>query len=681
MAFIALVASVVALSGPVTPTGAVVAQPRDEQVLRIASVSPWVTPDGEFQVRFEPSTSVPADADLTITIHQPLDAEDDRTLRAAVQEIVEGQRPERVLQTPSTVPFALLGDPTSGAALTIPIRPTRGDAERVLLPNAGVHPVELVLTRPDGPELWRQTVFLNRLPEPGRTDTEPGPVRVTLVLPIGSAPAVGPDGAPAFSVEEQSQLGAAASLLERVPEAPLTLAVRPNTLDGLVLSDQRWAADLLDALDPQPPDSALVLTPYVEVDAGALVASDETTELQRQMLIGAATTADRIGRTPTVGTWAGDGSITTPVLPVLAAAGVTSLLLPLDSLDLADPADQEGATTSPVVLEGGDGIRALAYDAAVSQRIADSSVESGVRAHQSVSIMMAGWFDAAEQSEPPPLATAVLLSPTTDPAVLESLTSTLASGGPLVAEPDAGPLPDPAPEAQEPSVALVGRTTPDLRDVVAAANETRRQIASYRSMTGEADPDSSLWDQVANESVGSVLDAGARADLHAAVRSGIAAKVALIEPPRSRRVVVTGRDAVIPLRFRNGLPFEVRLIMRARSPRLDIADPTTEIVLQPGENRVDLPVTVQAPGESLLRIDLSSPDGGITIPGPDVPVRSTAISGVGAALSIVSALFLLGWWFRTMRRRRRERARDGGSHPSGEAPSAQVTAGRLDEGG
>jgi len=125
----------------------------------------------------------------------------------------------------------------------------------------------------------------------------------------------------------------------------------------------------------------------------------------------------------------------------------------------------------------------------------------------------------------------------------------------------------------------------------------------------------------------------------------------------------------------------VRLVMRARSPRLEIDEPTTEIVLQPGENRVDLPVRVQAPGESLLRIELSAPDGGITIPGPDVPVRSTAISGVGAALSAVSVLFLLGWWFNTMRRRQRDRARDRRVHPSEEAPAEPVPTGRLGEGG
>ncbi len=678
-----MLAATVGTTRPAAARPAVAQQPaqQPDQPLQVSSVTPWVAPDGEFQVRFAPSTSVPPDADLTVTIHQSLQADDEQSLRESLIGIIEGASPGRVLQTPATVPFGLLGDPAAGATLTIPVRSTRGDAQRILLPNPGIHPIEMVLTRPDGPELWRQTVFLNRLPEPDRTDRAPAPVRVTLLLPVGSAPAVGPGGTASFTGEEQAELSAATSLLSQVPDAPLTLSVRPNTLDGLVRSDQRWAAELLASLRTERDDTSVALASYVEVDSGALVGSGVGAELEQQILVGAGTTASRLGRPPDVSVWAGDDTLTTAVLPILASAGVRSVLLPRDALDPGDAAPAQIATTSAVRLEGGEGIRALALDDEVAERIEDDSVEPGVRAHQGVSLMMAGWFTAAEQPEAVRPATAVLLAPGTDPEILESLTATLDSNGPLVAEPDAGPIPEPPAGSEEPVVALRDRSTPDVRVTVEAADQTRRQISSYRSMTGEADTDATIWDELANESVASTLDARARADLHASVRNSIAAKVALIEPPRARRVVVTSRDTVIPLRFRNGLPFEVRLVMRARSPRLEIDEPTTEIVLQPGENRVDLPVRVQAPGESLLRIELSAPDGGITIPGPDVPVRSTAISGVGAALSAVSVLFLLGWWFNTMRRRQRDRARDRRVHPSEEAPAEPVPTGRLGEGG
>jgi hypothetical protein len=657
-----------------------------EPVLTIASVTPWVAADGEFQVRFDPSTTVPADAQLTITIHQPLD--DDEELRSAVQEVIDGGSSGRVLQTPVTVALSALGDPTTGASLSIPIRSGRGERDRVLLPNPGVHPVDLVLTSPDGPELWSQTVFLNRLPDGVAVDGQgdgdadaPEPVRVTMVLPVESPPAVGTDGRATFGIEDRSQLVSVSSLLDAVPDAPLTLSVRPNTLDGLARSSEPWAADLLEQLGDDAGDTVVVQRPYAAVDSGGLVASGEPGELERQIVVGAGTLAGRLGRSATSTSWTGDATVTDEALGLLAGTGVRALLVPVEQLQLPDGVSESTAMTAPVRLSDGDGVQALAYDSAISQRLADGSTDPAVRAHQSVSLMMAAWFDADGSSSTEALATAILLAPGTEAAVLASLSATLRSGGPLVADPAAGPLPEGAPTADQPVARLVPRTTPDLRAAVGATNETRRQISAYRSMTANADPDTVLWDELTNESMASTLDTGERMALHTAVRSAIAERVARIEPPPSRRVLLTSDDTDIPLRFRNDLPYEVRLLMRARSPRLQIDQPATEIVLQPGPNVIDLPVTVQAPGESLLRIELSSPDGGIIVPGPDVPVRSTAISGVGAALSIVSILFLLGWWLRTRRRHRRERARDAGAHPSLDTPVEPTAADRLGEGG
>lgn len=650
-------------------------------LLAIASVSPWVAPDGEFQVRFSPSTSVPGDAQLTVTIHQSLESSSEESVRTQVERIIDGASPGPFLRAPITTAFDDLGDPRTGATLTIPVRATRQDSERVLLPNPGIHPVELVLTSGDGPELWSQTVFLNRLPvteddtddgaDDGDASTDggqdgPAPVRVSLVLPVESTPSVGNDGAAAFDVAEQGQLAAAASLLQAVPDAPLTLAVRPNTLDGLARSTQPWASSLLEVLSDDVDQGVVVQRPYVDVDTAALVASERSREVDRQVLIGAATVRERLGRSTDASTWTLDDSVSTGSLPVLARTGVTSLLMPVESLRLPPDVDEQDAVTSPLELEGGEGIRVLGYDSAVSLRLADTGVDPSVRAHQGVALMLAGWFTAAEQRDPPALASAVLVSPTVEPEVLESLQSTLTADGPLVAAPRAGSLP--ARGAEEPDTApmasLAPRATSDVRGTVEQVDEIRRLVAAYRSMTGEADPQTPLWDELSDQAMAATLDPAERSEMLATVRGGIGNQVAQIVPPRERRVVLTSEDTVIPLRFRNDLPFDVTLVMRVRSPRLDIEEPTSEVVLEPGENRVDVAVTVQAPGESLLRIALSSPDGGITVPGPDVPVRSTAISGVGAALSIVSVLFLMAWWFRTMRRGRRERARSNGSHPS-----------------
>ena len=385
----------------------------DDPMVQVASVSPWVEPEGEFQVRFGPSSTIPPGTQLTVTIHETLRATDDASLRSEVNDVIEGGSTGRILQAPVTVPFDQLGDATTGAVLSIPIRSTRGDPDRVFLPNPGIHPVDLVLTGPEGPELWSQTVFLNRLLFDNSDD--PSPVRVSLVLPVQSGPAVGTDGSGTFTVEQRAQLSSVTSLLESVPEAPMTLAVRPNTLDGLERTTEPWAGDLLESLRVGRRDNVVLRLPYVPIDTAALVEADEPGQIEQQLLVGSGTVAQRIGRATSATTWTLDRSVSTPALPLLERLGVESLIVGVGTLQLPPGLDEDQVMTSPVRLGGSEDLQALAYDSIVSQRLADARVDPGLRAHEGVSLMMAGWFSASRRRAPLPLATAILVTPSTGP--------------------------------------------------------------------------------------------------------------------------------------------------------------------------------------------------------------------------------------------------------------------------
>ena len=660
-----------------------------DDVLSIASVSPWVEPDGEFQVRFGPSPRVPADAQLTVTIHQALDPDDGESLRDALQDIFEGAAPGRILRAPITSTFAELGDPANGALVRIPVRSARADSDRILLPNAGIHPVELVLTSADGPELWSKVVFLNRLPEPPAEDEEGEgaegqvaegrgrpPVDVTLLLTMTSAPPIQADGSASFTVEEQATLGSAAALLAQVPEAPLTIAARPNTLDGLTLSDDPWSEDVLAPLTDAGSARAHVALPYTNLDSGGLVASGDAEELTHQIDLGRATVERITGRPPLSDTWLLDDTVTSGSLSTLARAGIDALVLPAELLELPEDVDRADVVSRPVELRGDSGIRALAYDGIVSGLLAGTAGDPGGRANEVVTMLMATWFDdPAPDAESGP-ASVVLVTSGTDPQLLRALTPSLTGGGPLRAEAGTSPVPAIDPDSEQGSAGLTARRTTDQSGAVTAARGTRRITDAYRSMTGEADPLLWSWQRMVDQTVASGIDDGRRLGMHLEVRDAVQARVDSIEAPRSRSVLLTSRRQTVPLRFRNDLPFDVTLRLRARSPRLEIEGGDTQrIVLHPGENRVDLPVTVQAPGESLLRVELRSPVPGIELEGPDIPVRSTAISGVGAALSIVSALFLVGWWVHTNRKERRKGAKLTGGHPSGPGGTGSLRSG------
>jgi hypothetical protein len=647
------------------------------EILSVSSVSPWVTADGEFQIRFAPSDEVPADARITVTIHQSVEPGD--SLREAVDDIIDGAAPGKVLQAPVTRPVTDYGDTSDGLVLTIPIRSRTADSERILLPNPGIHPVQLVLTSADGPELWSTVVFLNRLPA-GDGPTRPPPVNVSLVLPIGSGPAIGTDGTGSFSIEERAALTSVAALLREVADVPLLLVPRPNTLDGLLLTDEAWSQELLELIGEEDREHGVLAMPYAAVDSGGLVASGAAAELSRQLELG-RDTVERAARRPSVpGVWALDDTLTPDALNALSRSGVDSVLLPAGLMTPPPGTDEEELAAWPRSLAGGSGMRALAFDSDVSGRLAGTTANPGERAHEIVTMLMATWFDHS----PTPRGTAtpgagpsaaILVTSGTDPRVLQALAPSLSGNGPLRSRTDQSPVPA-VRAGQDESAELAPRRPTAQRGAVAAADATRRLTDAYRSMTAEGDSDLWALERVNDQTMSTAVGDGKRLEMHLAVRDAIDRKVAQVEPPRARRVVVTSRRTTIPLRFRNDLPFDVRLVLQARSTRLAIeGGESRTVVLAPGENRIDLPVTVRAPGESLLRIELSSPVPGIELDGPGVPIRSTAISGVGAAMSAVSFAFLIGWWVHTHRRRRRNDRQASGVHPSGTGGTGTVPPG------
>jgi hypothetical protein len=66
-------------------------------------------------------------------------------------------------------------------------------------------------------------------------------------------------------------------------------------------------------------------------------------------------------------------------------------------------------------------------------------------------------------------------------------------------------------------------------------------------------------------------------------------------------------------------------------------------------------VQARTSGDTALTIVLESPDRSLRINRTLLTVRSTAASGVGIVLSAGAAVFLVVWWGRDIRRRRRDR--------------------------
>ena len=114
-------------------------------------------------------------------------------------------------------------------------------------------------------------------------------------------------------------------------------------------------------------------------------------------------------------------------------------------------------------------------------------------------------------------------------------------------------------------------------------------------------------------------------------------------------------EVVIELEGSNRLSF----------PNGDEVDAT----LSTGRNRVAVRVRAPTSGDSPLRMRVLSPDRRVVLAETRYTVRSTAVSGVGLVLTIGAFGFLLLWWVRHWRSRRRHgRHASADRHPSAVTP-------------
>jgi hypothetical protein len=81
------------------------------------------------------------------------------------------------------------------------------------------------------------------------------------------------------------------------------------------------------------------------------------------------------------------------------------------------------------------------------------------------------------------------------------------------------------------------------------------------------------------------------------------------------------------------------------------------VVLKHGTTSFIVRVHTRTSGDSSLQLQVLSPAGRVQLARAELTIRSTAISGVAIALTAGAAAFLLFWWFRSISRRHRRRAK------------------------
>ncbi|MDW3220318.1 MAG: DUF6049 family protein [Acidimicrobiales bacterium] len=439
-------------------------------------------------------------------------------------------------------------------------------------------------------------------------------------------------------------------LIERLdatgPGLDTTFSLRPETLSALASEDPEALAEIVDRIDGRP----LLRSPWVAMDEEAWRFAGEADQVIAGYALGNDTVEELAGTAPS-GIVRLDADATPATLAVLRAAGTNVVIATDDQLDPATGAAE--ADTPFTVLDGnGVAMTALRIDDSLHDTLADDDPE--LAGFHALAELITGIYDDR------PADTATLLDlDRIDPVARDVLLAGIDDRREIrvvavsaLASLDPERLGGTAMRAElRPSAA------PDISDIADDLQAARSAISILSSML---EPETAgidaltrqLWAAVSSDL--SSTEATAYAD---AVFAEVLERTTGIEVPPGDRITLTDRRTDLPLTIVNSqaVPLNVELVLSAEKIRFPDGDRRT-LRLQPGANHIVIPVETLASGDARVTATVVSPGGAFELASGAVDIRSTAISGLGLAISIVALVILGVWWIRTILRVRRNRA-------------------------
>jgi Family of unknown function (DUF6049) len=504
--------------------------------------------------------------------------------------------------------------------------------------NPGALPLIVRLIDDNRDELDSFTTSLLVLDEP--IDAE---VRVAFVSAVGAPVALQTDQSVRLDIDI---LLASTDALKARPDLPVTIEVRPETVDALRRLDPERLDTLLGVIGERP----LMRTPWVDIDEEAWRLVGESENVIAQYALGNDTLEAITGDSPT-GLVRLDPDATVETLGLLRTVGAGAVIVSDDRLSASTRA-RIGPHPFQLVDDNGVAIPAMRVDGDLQTTLADPDAElGGYRALAELAV--------TALSAPDDLAIVLDLDEM-DPDALDVLLDGIAARPELTTTEIARVFQMDL--ARTPSGTLVrGALVPtEPAEVTALAAELRTASTSVDTLAAmvapEEDPITPLRTllRAAVSSDLTIEEARAYAET---VFDAVLAGTSGLEIAAGERITLTDRRTDLPLTVinRQPLPINVELLLSAEKLRFPDGD-RLALTLRPGETDLTIPVETLASGDARVTATLISPGGLFELGSGTVDIRSTAISGLGLLISIIALLILGAWWIRTILRVRRNRA-------------------------
>jgi len=625
--------------------------------LKLVHQTAFVGPNGVFSVELS-TGDLPANTKVDLVLYSAV------TSRGRLDRTIAGEQLGSALfSTPATI----LDGSRSTKTLSLPLNEKWPAPEGgTVLSEAGVYPVLIEATAANGTRLDSIVTHLLRLPTP-TTPTSPLAVATAVVIdaPIGASR----EGAPQLSDAQLSRASEQFRIFAAAASTPLTLAATPFLVRAL--------AEAGDAsLRPDRLARQTLSRPYVSVDSGSLISAGQSSILDAEYAAGDNVLANVFEAAPDRRTLVLDPSVTPSALNLLAQSGTRSVVLHSSQIRSSLVADESSVLTKRFVIESENGtsFSAMANDDAASSRFL-LTTDPILGAHHALAELM-----MLHQEQPGvDRGVALIIPAATDTAALAEFLSGLAattgtpsgSVGNLVLQPltldDLFTRTGVAGTSQKPTVRSWTSNDPsDLGTYGQQLEQAQWNLLGLRAMLPTAGDIVDPLEATVLASAEATLTTNDRAAVLENANNQLLAITSAISLPKSQKVTLTSRSGKIPLVITNELPVEAFVRITVSSPKLEFPSGTTyEIVLAPSSTtRTDIEVTTRASGAFPLDVAIASSGGGVLVASSRIDVRSTAISGVGLFLSLGAGVFLLVWWARHIRRRRRARSLVAADEPS-----------------
>ncbi|MBW3649926.1 MAG: hypothetical protein KY458_05090 [Actinobacteria bacterium] len=656
---VAVAATLAAVALVVPPP--VRAQPADRAAaaMNLRSQTTWWKPGEPFTVSLAVRSERPEELVVAASLHRAMGS------RTEFGQAVQGRLSRRPLQEVPPAPVVELPVDEEGY---------RAFSFTPEVTNEGVYPLRVELRRSaGGPVVDTFVTFVVNAVAPtvGRR------LAVATILPLHAPPAVQPDGRVAIDDERAEELAELARSLDNHPDVGFTLAATPESAEALRLSPREQDRATLDSFVRALRLRQLLAGSYVPTNLTAMLEAGLEGEAAAQLTAGTETLRSIFDGSPTITTRLVDERLSDAGLAYLQDQGVERLVVPEGLLEpavrnttLAEAFDLVPRAEAATADASARRVRAAMADSGLARHFAGRQPE--LAAHTLLADLAVVYLDSPGAPrgvvvspgrgwEPSGAFTDILLEGLASSPILEGVTLDEFFAAVPVAVVQAGSAARPTRAARGDRDLLRKIAPPPSGSPTAGLPATeirtgRRRLEAFASALEPTNPVLARIDVTLLAAQSADLRARERNRYLAGASEQIDAELAGLSMPQNRSITLTAREGEIPITVTSTLGYPVRGVLRVDSDTLDFPEGASrELALVRRNTTLPLMVRAQASGSFPLRVRLQSPTGSLLLASSRYTVRSTAVSGVGTALSAGAALFLLVWWGNHLRIRRSRR--------------------------